>query len=171
RNQRIGQTAFSRVYLITRFTANNRLKITHHGRVRMRSSDGADAVERVADIGYPIAESLVHGILERMRAGNDRPHFRSKYFHAQHIRFLPLDIERTHIDDAWQPKFGTQSGGSNAMHAGTGFGNDALLAHAQSQHDLAKHVVHFVRAGMIEYFPLEIDFGAAAMLREPVGKI
>ena len=45
------------------------------------------------------------------------------------------------------------------------------LAHAQGQHDLAKHIVHLMRAGVIEFFALEIDFGAAAMLREALSEI
>jgi hypothetical protein len=50
------------------------------------------------------------------------------------------------------------------MHASAGLGDDARLAHALGQHDLAEHVVHLVRAGVIELFALEIDFRAAAVL-------
>ena len=48
------------------------------------------------------------------------------------------------------------------MHAGAGLGNDARLAHAARQQDLAQHVVHLVRAGVIEILALEVDFRAAA---------
>ena len=57
------------------------------------------------------------------------------------------------------------------MHAGAGFGDDAGLAHAAREHDLAEHVVHLVRAGVIQFLALEIDFRAAKMLRQPLGKI
>ncbi len=50
------------------------------------------------------------------------------------------------------------------MHAGAGLGDDALLAHAPRQHDLAEHVVHLVRAGVVEVLALEVDLGAAEML-------
>src|SRR5262249_17084318 len=47
------------------------------------------------------------------------------------------------------------------------------------QHDLAEHVVHLVRAGVVELVALEIDFGArflgavrlSAVLGEPLGEI
>src|SRR6476661_1356000 len=57
------------------------------------------------------------------------------------------------------------------MHAGAGLGDDARLAHTPSQHDLAEHIIHLVCAGVIELLALEIDFRAAAMLREPLGEI
>jgi hypothetical protein len=55
--------------------------------------------------------------------------------------------------------------------AGAGLGDDALLAHAARQHDLAEHVVHLVRAGVVELLALEIDLGAAEMLGQALGEI
>ena len=46
------------------------------------------------------------------------------------------------------------------MHAGAGLGDDALLAHAPRQQNLAEHVVHLVRAGVVEVLAFEIDLGA-----------
>jgi hypothetical protein len=46
--------------------------------------------------------------------------------------------------------------------AGAGLGDDALLAHALGQQDLAEHVVDLVRAGVVELLALEIDLRAAA---------
>ena len=57
------------------------------------------------------------------------------------------------------------------MHAGAGLGDDARLAHAQSQHDLAEHVVHFVRAGVVELLALEVDLRPAEMAGEALGEI
>src|SRR5581483_1136577 len=91
--------------------------------------------------------------------------------HAQHIGLLPRDVDRSHVNDARQPEFRAQRGGCDAVHAGAGLGDDAPLAHTLGQHDLAKHVVHLVRAGVIELLALEVDLGAAAVLREALGKI
>ena len=63
-----------------------------------------------------------------------------------------------------RPNFGAQGRGGNAVHAGAGLGDDARLAHAQRQHDLAEHIIDLVRAGVIELLALEIDLCAAAML-------
>ena len=61
--------------------------------------------------------------------------------------------------------------GGDAMLAGAGLGDDAGLAHAPRQQDLAHHIVDLVRAGMIELVALEIDLGAAQMLGQPLGEI
>ena len=57
------------------------------------------------------------------------------------------------------------------MLAGTGFGDDALLAHAPGEQPLAERVVDFVRAGVEEVFALEVDSGAAELLRQALGEI
>ena len=77
------------------------------------------------------------------------------------------------------PKRAHKRGGGDAVHAGAGLGDDALLAHAPRQQDLAEHIVDLVRAGVIELLALEIDFGAAArkagglsaMRGQPLGEI
>ena len=94
----------------------------------------------------------------------DGAHLGAEHLHAQHVRLLPLDVDRAHVDDAGQTELGAQRRGGDAMHAGAGLGDDAGLAHALGQHDLAEHVVHLVRAGVVELLALEIDFGAAEQL-------
>ena len=160
-DQRIGKPAFGSLHLLARLAADDRLEVAHHRRIRMRPGDRADAVERIADIGHPIAQRFVHGILERACTGLDRAHLGAENFHSQHVRLLPLDVDGAHVDDARQSEFGAKRGGGNAVHAGAGLGDDARLAHAQGQHDLAEHIVHLVRAGVIELFALEIDLRAA----------
>ena len=108
------------------------LEIAHHGRIRMRAGDRADAVERVGDVGDPVAQRLVHGVFERLRTRFDGANLGPEHLHAQHVRLLPLDVDRAHIDDAGQPELGAQRGGGDAMHAGAGLGDDALLAHAHA---------------------------------------
>ncbi len=166
-----GRRPSAALHLLARLVADDALEVTHHRRIRMRAGDRTDAVEGVGDIGDPVAQRLVHRILERVRAGRDRAHFGAEHFHAQHVRLLPLDIDRAHIDDAGQAELGAKRGGGDAMHAGAGLGDDALLAHAQGQHDLAGDVVHLVRAGVVEILALEIDFGAAEFFRQAFGEI
>ena len=170
-DQRIRQPAFGLLHLLARLAADDRLEIAHHGRVRMRARHRADAIEGVVHIGDPIAQRLVHRILQRLGTRFDGANLGAEHLHAEHVRLLPLDVHRAHVDDAGQAELGAQRGGGDAMHAGAGLGDDARLAHAQRQHDLAEHIVHLVRAGVIELLALEIDLRAAAMLREPLGEI
>ena len=160
--ERIRQAAFGLLHLLAGLAADDRLEIAHHHRIGMRAGDGADAIERRADIGHPVAQRFVHRVLERLRAGLDRHHLGAEHVHAEHIRLLPLDVDRAHIDDAFEAEPRAERRGGDAMHAGAGLGDDALLAHAPRQQDLAEHIVHLVRAGVIELFALEIDLGAAA---------
>ena len=57
------------------------------------------------------------------------------------------------------------------MLAGAGFGDDARLAHAAGQKDLAHGVVDFVRAGVKQVFAFEINFWPAQFPRQPFRKI
>ena len=68
RDQRIGQAPFSGLHLRAHFIADHALEIAHHRRIGMRASRRADAIERVGDIGDPIAQSLVHRVFQRARA-------------------------------------------------------------------------------------------------------
>ena len=137
----------------------------------MRARHRTDAIERVVHIGDPVAQRLVHRILKCLRARLDRANLGAENLHADHVRLLPRHVHRAHVDDTGQPELGAERCGGDAVHAGAGLGDDARLAHAQSQHDLAEHVVHLVRAGVIELLALEIDLGAAAVLGEALGKI
>ena len=89
------------------------------------------------------------------------------------------NVGRAHEHHAFKSELGAHRRGGDAVHAGSGLGDDARLAHALGQHDLAEHVVHLVRAGVVEIFTLEIDFRAhqaggrlaLKMRGQPIGKI
>src|SRR5579863_2803200 len=170
-HKRVRQAAFGLLQLRAGLNPDHRLEIAHHHRIGMRPCHGADAVERIVHIGDPIAQRLVHRILERARARLHRDHRGAQHFHADDIGLLPLDVDRSHIDEAFQPEARAQRGGRDAMLAGTGFGDNAPLAHAPGHHDLAEHVVDLVRSGVIELLALEIDFSAAKMFGQPLGEI
>jgi hypothetical protein len=61
----IGQAAFLLQHLRARLGADHRLEVAHHGRIGMRTGSSADQVISVFDIGDPVAQRLVHGVLER----------------------------------------------------------------------------------------------------------
>ena len=70
RHQRVGQPA--RTLLLRQLPADlladDRLKIADHGGIGMWPRDGADAIKRVAHIGDPVAQGVVHRILQRATA-------------------------------------------------------------------------------------------------------
>ena len=57
------------------------------------------------------------------------------------------------------------------MLARAGLGDDARLAHAPGEQDLADGIVDFVRAGVEQILALEINFRAAQFAREAFGEI
>ena len=165
-DQRIRQAALRLLHLLPGLVADHRLEVAHHHRIGMRPRHRADAIEGVVHVGDPIAQRLVHRVLQRARAGLHRHHLGAKHFHAEDVGLLPRDVDRAHIDDAVEPEARAQRRGRHAMLAGAGLGDDAFLAHAPRQQDLAEHIVDFVRAGVIELLTLEIDLRAASANRD-----
>ncbi len=131
----------------------------------MRAGDGADQVVGVRDIGDPVAHRLVHRVLQRAGAGGDRLHLGAQQLHAEHVGLLPLDVGGAHVDGAGQAEQRADRGGGDAVLAGAGFGDDAGLAHAAGQQDLAHAVVDLVGAGVVQLVALEVDFRAAELGR------
>ncbi len=166
-HERIRQAALGFHHLRANLLPDHLLEVAHHHRIRMRPRRGANQVVSRLYVGDPVAQRLVHGVLERAGTGGHRPHLGAQHAHAQHVRPLPLDIRRAHEDDAGQVEFRADSRCRNAVLTGTGLGNNPRLAHALGEKDLAQRIVDLVRAGMIELFALEIDLGAAQVLAQP----
>ena len=136
----------------------------------MRAGDGADQVVGVVDIGDPVAQRLVHRVLQRAGAGGHRLHLGAEQLHAEHVRRLPLDVGGAHVDRAGQAEQRAHRGGGDAVLAGAGLGDDPRLAHAAGQQDLAHAVVDLVRAGVVQLVALEVDLGAAEVPGQPLGE-
>ena len=138
--------------------ADHRLEVAHHRRIGMRAGDGADEVVGVVDVGDPVAQRLVHRVLERARAGA-RPGRTSapSSFMRKTLGCCRSTSTLAHVDDASQAEARADGGGGDAVLAGAGLGDDARLAHAPGEQDLADAVVDLVRAGVVELVALEVD--------------
>jgi hypothetical protein len=64
-DQRVGQAALHFQDLLARLAADHRLEVAHHFRIGVRAGRRADQVVGRLDVGHPVAERLVHGVLER----------------------------------------------------------------------------------------------------------
>ena len=114
------------------------LEIAHHRRIGMRAGDRADHVKRVLDIGDPVAQRLVHRVLQGRGPECTGTHLGAEQLHAEDVGLLPLDVDRAHIDDARQVEERAGGRGRDPVLAGAGLGDDAGLAHAPRQQDLAE---------------------------------
>ena len=123
------------------------------------------------DVGHPVAQGFVHRVLQGAGAGGDRNHFGAQELHAEDVGLLAVDVGGAHVDHALHAEARGHGGSGHAVHAGAGLGDDALLAHALGQQDLADAVVDLVRAGVVELFALEVDLRAAAVFGQALGEV
>ena len=125
----------------------------------------------LADIGDPVAHGFINRLLQRGLAGGHRDDLRAKKAHARDIERLPFHIDRAHIDDALQTGASGHRSRGDAVLARAGLGDDAGLAHALSEEDLAERIIDLVRAGVQQVFAFEVDLRAAELAGQPLGKI
>src|SRR3546814_5852273 len=82
--------------------------------IGVRPGRRADDVEGVVDVRHPMAQRIVHRVLQRLRSRNDRDHLRAQQLHAEDVGLLPLHVLRAHEDLAF-----------HAEQRGDGRGRDA----------------------------------------------
>ena len=78
---------------------------------------------------------------------------------------------RAHIDDAFQTKLGANRCGRDPVLACTGFCDDTGFAHAARQNDLTQHIIHLMRASVVQLITLEINLRAAQLFGDAGGEI
>ena len=151
--------------------ADDLLEITHHGGEGVWSCNGAEQIMRVLDVGDPVAQRLIDGILENTVAQRAFHDFGSEHAHAGHIQSLTAGIDLTHVDTALQTEHGAYGGSGHTMLTRTGFGDDAGLAHALDQQRLSEGIVDLVCAGVVQILALEEDPGVqTGFLPKALGK-
>src|SRR5207249_6940245 len=64
----VRQPAFLLENLRARFSADDRLELSNHHRVRMRTKDRAEHVVCRTDVRYPVAHGFIDGVLQRFAA-------------------------------------------------------------------------------------------------------
>jgi len=165
----IGQFSFCFVELLSGFPANDALNIAYHHRVRMRSGNSAYDIEGISCMCNPVANGVIHGILEGARSALYSMNLCSEQFHSEDVGLLTGNVNCSHIDHGLQSQQSAGGSGSHTVLSGAGFGHNALFAHFARQQRLPQRVVDFMRAGVVQVFTLEINFCAAQMFGEPPG--
>ena len=168
-DHRVRQPAGGLEHLLAGLQADHPLEVPDHHRERVRAADRADAVVRVADRPHPVAEGLVHGVLERAGTGRDRDDLGAQHPHAGHVQRLPAGVLLAHVDGAVQVEQRARGRGGHAVLAGPGLRDHPGLAHPPGQQHLAEHVVDLVRPGVGQILALEQHRAAASLLAEPPG--
>ena len=161
-HHRIGLAALVEVgHLVQALFADDALEVAHHHRVGVWAGHGTDDVERVFDVGHPVAQRLVERVLQGATATFHRHHGGTQQLHAVDVGALALHVLAAHVHHAFQAVAGANGGRGHTVLARAGLGDHAWLAHAARQHGLTDGVVDLVRAGVVEVLALEVDLGAA----------
>ena len=125
----------------------------------------------VADIGHPVTHRLVDRILEGRLSGGDADHLGAEEAHSGDIQGLTLHVDRSHVDPAGKSEARGGRGRRHAVLTRPRLGYDPLLAHAACEEDLTEGIVNFMRSGVEEVFPLEVDLRAAEFLSQAFREI
>ena len=120
----------------------------------MRASYRSDDVMGLSNVGGPVPECLIQGVLKCTAAGVHADNTGSHELHAEDIKRLPLHVFGSHVHVTFKSEPCSYRCGCHAVLPGAGFGNNTWLAHAPGQEDLPHGVVDFMGAGMVEVFPL-----------------
>ena len=167
----IGQAAVVGQHLRPRLAADHGVEVADHARIRVRTGDGADDVERVVHVRHPVAHRFVQRVLQRRRAAGHWHHGRAEQLHPIDIDLLALDVGGAHVDHAFQPQPGGDGGAGHPVLARAGLGDDPLLAHPAGQQRLADGVVDLVRAGVVQVLALEQDLRATHLAAQALGVV
>ena len=170
-DDRVGQPVLALEQLGARLTGDHRLQLAHEQRVGMRSGGRSDQVVRVLDVRDPVADRLVHGVLERRGARGDGAHLRAEQAHAHDVRSLPARVLLAHVHDALHAEARAHGGRCDAVLAGAGLRDDPPLAEALGDQRLPDGVVDLVRTRVREVLALQIDARTADVGGQALGQV
>ena len=160
-DDRVRQTPCQPQDLGAGLTGDDPVVLAHDRGEGVGAGGRAQKVVGVGEGGGPVAQRLVDGVLERAGAAVHRHHRGAHELHALHVGGLAHDVGGPHVDGAVQSQQGADHGGGRPVLAGTGLGDDALLAHPLGQQGLAQDLVALVSAAVDQVLALEQDAGVA----------
>ena len=163
----VGQPSGEVEHLGARLDPDDPVEVADHLGERVRSGDRAEDVVGVADVGHPVAQGVVDGVLEGGAAGGHGDDLGAEHPHAGDVEGLSLGVDLAHVDDAVETHQGRGRGGGDPVLARAGLGDDAGLAHPLGEQRLREDVVDLVRAGVVEVLALEDDPGVTRVRGEP----
>ena len=170
-NGRVGEPSCCLQDLLAGLASDHRLEIAHERRVRVRPDDASDEVVRCFDVGNPVADRLVDGVLERAAAGGDGLDRCAQQAHAVDVGRLTPDVLLAHVNDALETHLCTDSGRGHPMLACAGLGDDAFFAQPAGEKSLAEGIVDLVRAGVRKVLTLDVDLRPAEFFGKPLGEV
>ena len=121
----------------------------------MRAHDRTEEVIGVLHRGKPFAHGVIHGVFKGSGTGTHRTHRCPEELHTENVERLAFYVNFAHVNDALKTHKRAGGRGCHTVLPCTGFGNDALLAHALGEQRLADHVVDLVGTGVGQILTFE----------------
>ena len=140
-----------------RLVAQDPLEVAHDRRVGVRAHRRAEDIVGGLDVRDPVAHRLVDGVLERGRAGSNRPDLGAQGSHPEDVGLLALDVLGAHEHDTGQIEQGAGRRRRDPVLARAGLGDHPGLAQPPGQEGLAEGVVDLVGAGVAEVLALQVQ--------------
>ena len=137
------------------------LEIANHHGEGMGAENGADAVDSIVVFFHVAFKSGVYRFFQGLLACGDGDDVGAQHFHTDDIGVLLGNIHSAHVNVTLQAEVCSGGGKSHTVLAGTGFGNDLLLAHELGKETFTHAVVQLVGTGVVEIFALEINLALA----------
>ena len=157
----VGELSGALEDLRARLGGDDAVEFLHDFREWVWAGRGAQQVVGFVEGGGPVAQRLVHGVLQRARAGFHADNLRAHEAHAVDVRRLALHVGLAHVDHALEAQQRAREGGGGPVLARARLRDDPRLAHLLGQERLADHLVSLVRATVDEVLPLEENAGVA----------
>ena len=133
------------------------MEFANHCGEGVRTGRGSQQVVRGLKGCCPVAQGLVNGILEGSAARGHGDNSCTHELHALDVWSLSNNIDRAHVDRAFQTQKRTHHCGCGPVLASSGFSDDARLSHALSQQSLSQNLITLVRASVDQILTLEED--------------
>ncbi len=127
-------------------------------------------VMRGVDVGDPVPQRFVDGVLQGPAAARHGYDLGAEHPHPGHVEGLPFGVDLAHVDDAVEPEVGARGRCGHAVLAGPGLGDHPLLAHPGREQSLPEDVADLVGTCVVQVLALEQDAGADA-LGQPFGLV
>src|SRR5918995_3081012 len=148
----------------------NGLEVAYDLRVRGWSDYAPYDVVGVSHVRHPVPYRLVDGVFEGARTGKDGHNLGPEELHPHHVEPLAAGVFLAHVDEALLAVEGGDGGRGDAVLAGSGLGDDTLLAHAVGEQYLAQGVVDLVRPRVREVLALEPNVGPTPPRGQALGE-
>mmetsp|Transcript_54891 Transcript_54891/g.122780 ORF Transcript_54891/g.122780 Transcript_54891/m.122780 type:complete len:325 (-) Transcript_54891:337-1311(-) len=158
-------------HLRTRLVTNHRLQVANDVGERVGPDSGTDDVVCGTNVGNPVAEGLVDGILEGAGTRLDGNHFGTHLGHPEAIQLLTLAVDRSHVYDALKVEQGARGGGGDAVLPRSRLRDDPLLAKLHCKQRLPHCVVDLMGTRVSELLSLHPYLRPTAHLRQALGVV